>query len=213
MPIPEDGREERTIRLARRVALVLAVLVLLLVIFARVEPEALSRLWAAAGQPVESGGLTASAQGDSPSDRAQASPSPERPGGTGSAPVQAASQIQDTASTSTPPAPRARRQEVITDVVLLPCATANPRPDGSFVIPPHEPTHRTIVGLPSGPGRKRQGFVVPPHDPGQENQVPIEVISMDSILGQSLQVPPHDPRATNFARPYRRPCMDDSTAR
>jgi hypothetical protein len=89
---------------------------------------------------------------------------------------------------------------------------ANPRPDGSFIIPPHNPRHRTIVGLPSAPGEPRRGFVIPPHDPSHENRVPIRVISMDSILEHSLQVPPHDPTQSNIVRPYQVPCLADSTA-
>jgi hypothetical protein len=54
---------------------------------------------------------------------------------------------------------------------------------------------------------------VPPHDPNHENRVPIQVISMDSILDHSLQVPPHDPNTTNVVRRYAVPCMEDSTAR
>jgi hypothetical protein len=41
--------------------------------------------------------------------------------------------------------------------------------------------------------------------------VPIRVISMDSILEQSLQVPAHDPSKPNIVRPYAVPCLADST--
>ena len=136
-------------------------------------------------------------------------------------PTLAAQQVQDTGSlnpaagaittrdttTALPP----RRRRVVTDVVLLPCSTQNPRPDGSFSIPPHNPWHRTIVGLPSAPGEPKRGFIIPPHDPGRENRVPIRVISMDSILEPWLQVPPHDPNQSNIVRPYAVPCVADST--
>jgi hypothetical protein len=221
MPMPEEySREERRIRLVRRAAVGVALPVLALALYGRFYPERLSRIIPLPERPVESAELT---------------PARERPAASRGTPLHttsvsalapelAAQQVQDTARTTTQtgdtagaqdnnPASPSRRRRPITDVVLLPCTTANPRPDGSFVIPPHNPKHRTIVGLPSAPGEPRRGFVVPPHDPAHENRVPIQVISMDSILAQSLQVPPHDPRTFNVVRPYAVPCMDDSTAR
>jgi hypothetical protein len=164
-------------------------------------------------QPLESAGLPARVESTGPSAAVQAD--------TSRAPsLIAQQQVQDTthrsatdsstADQDTNPPPHRRR--TITDVVLLPCSTANPRPDGSFVLPPHNPRHRTIVGLPSAPGEPRRGFVIPPHDPTHENRVPIRVISMDSILEQSLQVPAHDPSKPNIVRPYAVPCLADSTA-
>ncbi len=102
------------------------------------------------------------------------------------------------------------RRAVITDVVLLPCSTPNPRPDGSIVIPPHNPRHRTIVGLP--PGDPPRGFVVPPHNPDRENEIPIQIIPMDSILAHTLRVPPHDPTGFNVVRPDTLSCLLDSSA-
>jgi hypothetical protein len=104
------------------------------------------------------------------------------------------------------------RRAVVTDIVLLPCSTANPRPDGSIVIPPHNPRHRTIVGLPQGPGDPPRGFVVPPHNPERESQIPIQIIPMDSILAHTLRVPPHDPTGFNVVRPDTLSCLPDSSA-
>jgi hypothetical protein len=117
--------------------------------------------------------------------------------------------LQDT---STVRARSPGRRAVVTDVILLPCSTANPRPDGSIVIPPHNPRHRTIVGLPQKPGDPPRGFVVPPHNPERENQVPIQIIPMDSILAHTLRVPPHDPTGFNVVRPDTLSCLLDSSA-
>ena len=115
--------------------------------------------------------------------------------------------LQDTGGRARNPG----RRPVITDVILLPCSTPNPRPDGSIVIPPHNPRHRTVVGLPQKPGEPPRGFVIPPLDPGRENQVPIEIIRMDSILAHTLRVPPHDPTAYNVVRPDSMSCLPDSS--
>lgn len=115
--------------------------------------------------------------------------------------------LQDTAHRTRSPS----RRSVITDVVLLPCSTVNPRPDGSVIIPPHNPRHRTVVGLPQKPGDPPRGFVIPPHDPTVENQVPIRIIPMDSILANTLRVPPHDPSAFSVVRPDSMACLPDST--
>ncbi|MFL5496142.1 MAG: hypothetical protein ACJ8DC_17285 [Gemmatimonadales bacterium] len=209
----EFNREHRRIRLVRGSAASLGVMVLALAAIARFDPERLARFMPGAHQPFESAGLAARVESAAPAPPAIAGGS--RASGPAMVPV--APQVQDTSHTSAPGTttdsnPPPRRRRTVTDVVLLPCSTANPRPDGSFVIPPHNPRHRTIVGLPSKPGEPRRGFVVPPHDPTQENRVPIRVISMDSILDQSLQVPPHDPTTTNIVRPYQVPCLADSTA-
>jgi hypothetical protein len=116
--------------------------------------------------------------------------------------------LQDTGSRVRTPT----RRTVVTDVVLLPCSTVNPRPDGSIIIPPHNPKHRTIVGLPQKPGESPQGFVVPPHDPAVENQVPIRIIPMDSILAHTLRVPAHDPSGFSVVRPDSMSCLPDSGA-
>ena len=107
---------------------------------------------------------------------------------------------------------RTGRRPVVTDIILLPCSMPNPRPDGSIVIPPHNPRHRTVVGLPQKPGEPPRGFVVPPYDPNRENQVPIEIIPMDSILAHTLRVPPHDPTAYTVVRPDSLSCLPDSSA-
>jgi hypothetical protein len=96
---------------------------------------------------------------------------------------------------------------VTTDVVLLPCNEPNPRPDGRFLIPPHDPTHRTIVGLPSGPGAPRRGFVIPPHDPSVENRVKVEVVPLDSILETTIRIPAHDPTRFKLVGPDSLPCI------
>jgi len=106
--------------------------------------------------------------------------------------------------------PAGQSGAVITDVVLLSCSTINPRPDGSIIVPPHNPRHRTIVGLPQKPGEPPRGFVIPPHDPAVENQVPIKVIRIDSILAHTLRVQPHDPSATTVARADSMSCLVDS---
>ncbi len=103
-----------------------------------------------------------------------------------------------------PPAPAA----VITEVVLLPCTEPNPRPDGRFLIPPHDPAHRTIVGLPSRPGEPRRGLVIPPHDPGVENRIPLQVVPMDSLLEHTIRIPPHDPTRFKLVRPDTVPCLN-----
>jgi hypothetical protein len=201
MPIPQDyGREDRRIRLVRRVALVLGAPVLALAVVARFDPERLSPMFPGAHQPVESAGLPAGME--------SAVASAAMTVGTSRATGPSAEPAVQSGDTNPP----SRRRRPITDVVLLPCSAANPRPDGSFVIPPHNPRHRTIVGLPSAPGEPRRGFVIPPHDPAHENRVPFRVISMDSILEQSLQVPPHDPSKSNVVRTYAVPCLADSTA-
>lgn len=115
--------------------------------------------------------------------------------------------LQDTGSR-----PARGRRTVVTDVVLLPCSTPNPRADGSFLIPPHNPRHRTIVGLPHQPGESARGFVIPPLDPKRENQVPIQIIPIDSILAHTLRVPPHDPTGYNRVRPDSMACLPDSGA-
>ena len=139
-------------------------------------------------------------------------PADSGPGGTSEAAARAFPTmfvlLQDTSSRS-----RARtRRGVITDVVLLPCSTANPRADGSILIPPHNPRHRTIVGLPQKAGDPPRGFVVPPHNPDEESQVPIQIIPIDSILAHTLRVPPHDPTTFNVVRTDSLSCLPDSGA-
>ncbi|MGH7631583.1 MAG: hypothetical protein ACREOF_19785 [Gemmatimonadales bacterium] len=96
----------------------------------------------------------------------------------------------------------------VTDVVLLPCTEPNPRPDGSFLIPPHDPTHRTIVGLPSRPGEPKWGLLIPPHDPGAENRIPVQRVPMDSILEHTIRIAPHDPGRFKLVRPDTLPCLN-----
>ncbi|MGH7518761.1 MAG: hypothetical protein ACREOC_15045 [Gemmatimonadales bacterium] len=97
---------------------------------------------------------------------------------------------------------------VVTDVVLLPCTEPNPRADGSFLIPPHDPTHRTIVGLPSGPGEPTRGLMIPPHDPRRQNRIAVELVPLDSILEHSVRLPPHDPDRYKLARSDTLPCVN-----
>jgi hypothetical protein len=218
MPIPHEySREDHRIRLVRRAALVLGGPVLALAVIARFDPEWLRPIFPGAHQPVESAGLPAGVESAVSSAPRTLGPS-RAPGPSADL---AAQQVPDTARPANPPDSAivagdtdrpSRRRRPITDVVLLPCSMANPRPDGSFVIPPHNPRHRTIVGLPSTPGEPRRGLVIPPHDPAHENRMPIRLISMDSILQQSLQVAPHDPSMPNIVRPYAVPCLTDSTA-
>lgn len=106
----------------------------------------------------------------------------------------------------------AGRRAIVTDVILLPCSTPNPRRDGSVLIPPHNPGHRTVVGLPQNPGEPARGFVIPPHDPKQVNQLLIEVVPIDSILAHTMHVPPHDPATYNVVRPESMSCLPDSSS-
>jgi hypothetical protein len=96
---------------------------------------------------------------------------------------------RESAAESDPPA----GPPVATDVVLLPCTEPNPRTDGRFLIPPHDPTHRTIVGLPSVAGEPRRGLVIPPHDPGVDSRVTLEIVPLDSVLESTIRLPAHDP--------------------
>lgn len=95
-----------------------------------------------------------------------------------------------------------------TDVVLLPCNEPNPRPDGRFLIPPHDPSRYTIVGLRSGPGEPKRGLVIPPHDPGAENRIPVQLVPLDSILKHTIRIPPHDPARYKLIRPDTLPCVE-----
>ena len=95
------------------------------------------------------------------------------------------------------PPDTARGDSVPTDLVLLPCALQNPRPDGRVIVPPHNPRHRTVVGLPGRPGEAPRGVVIPPHDPREENRIVVEVVAMDSLLARTVRVPPHDPGSFN----------------
>lgn len=100
-----------------------------------------------------------------------------------------------------------RRAPIATDVILLPCSLRNPRADGGFIIPPHNPRNRTVVGLPSKPGEPKRGFFIPPHDPSDENRIPVDVIAMDTFLAKSIRVPPHDPTARNVVYLDTVPCL------
>lgn len=222
MAIPNDyTREARRIRVARRVVLALAVPVLALALAVRLRPELGSSRFARGG-PEESGRAVErpGARSDSPpgvaslrfADVPAAFPQDTSLEGRDTAratgPGAGAITPADPAHRAPRRARRGRRGRptVVTDVVLLPCSMQNPRPDGAFVIPPHDPRHRTIVGLPSGPGEPKQGFVIPPHDPREENRIAIEVVPMDSILAASLRVPPHDPDSFNVVRRDTVPC-------
>jgi hypothetical protein len=105
------------------------------------------------------------------------------------------------------PAPPVPEPAVVTDVVLLPCTEPNPRSDGRFLLPPHNPNHRTIVGLPSGPGEPRRGLLIPPHDPGTETRVPMVFAPLDSVLEHTIRIPPHDPARYKLIRPDTLPCL------
>ncbi|HEU5170513.1 MAG TPA: hypothetical protein VFU46_08240, partial [Gemmatimonadales bacterium] len=187
----DHEREVRRAGLALRIALVLAVASLGVALLLRYRPDIAARLMSAAGlthpawlpkepAPAELG-LGPSSAADSSDLTIPAHPE--------SAPASAALSVTTTARTAS----SRRRRPVVTDVVLLPCSTPNPRPDGSFIIPPHDPTHRTIVGLPSGPGEPKRGLVIPPHDPAAENRIPVELIPLDSVLEHTIRIPPHNP--------------------
>ncbi len=93
------------------------------------------------------------------------------------------------------------------DVVLLPCSEPNPRADGSFLIPPHDPTRHTVVGLPSGPGEPKRGLLIPPHDPASENRIPVQLVPLDSLLAHTIRIPPHNPERFKLARLDTLPCL------
>jgi hypothetical protein len=123
----------------------------------------------------------------------------------------AATTVAESAAPATEPPvpapPASTAPAAPTDVVLLPCTEPNPRPDGRFLIPPHDPTRRTIVGLPAGPGEPRRGLVIPPHDPGTENRIRFELVPLDSILDHTIRIPPHDPTRYRLIRPDTLPCL------
>ena len=220
MPIEsEHERAERVARVVTAIAAVVAVGAIAFALVARYRPE-LARELIPIGQPAvatqaeraeESAALAGSAGSVIAGDTHPAVTPP--PADTA---ADSARQKTDTAISSlfallqdTTSRGRARRP-IITDVVLLPCSSANPRPDGSVVIPPHNPRHRTIVGLPQKPGEPPRGFVIPPHNSNVENQVPIKIIPMDSILAHTLRVPPHDPSSFSVVRPDSMSCLADS---
>lgn len=215
----EQDREERRARTAGAAGVGLALVAVALALLIRYRPDVASALVpltrgsvAPSAQQEESALLARSAGGGAPSPPPEVRPRPDsaqdsvrRPPDTTLPSVLAL--LQDTSVRARAPG----RRPIVTDVVLLPCSTANPRPDGSFLIPPHNPKHRTIVGLPQRPGDPPRGFIVPPHNPKRENQVPIEIIPMDSILAHTLRVPPHDPTAYNVVRPDSLSCLPDSS--
>jgi hypothetical protein len=222
--VPIESEHERAERLARvvtAIAAAVAVGAIAFALLARYRPELAGEL-IPIGQPAlapeperaeESAALAGSAGSVMVSDTHASVPS--APPATE---ADSATQRTDTAISSlfallqdTSSRGRVRRS-IITDVVLLPCSSLNPRPDGSVIIPPHNPRHRTIVGLPQKPGEPPRGFVIPPHKPDAENQVPIKIIPMDSILAHTLRVPPHDPSAFSVVRPDSMSCLPDSSA-
>ena len=137
---------------------------------------------------------------------------PESPGTDELSVVTAATTVAERLAAAADAAPLAQVSPaapgVVTDVVLLPCTEPNPRADGSFLIPPHDPTHRTIVGLPSGPGEPKRGLVIPPHDPRMQNRIPVELVPLDSILERTVRLPPHDPDRYKLARSDTLPCVN-----
>jgi hypothetical protein len=202
----EYDREERRARagVAAGVALLLVAIAFALTV--RFRPEVAGAL-----VPLNGGAVTAHAPQSHPEESATLPPpvgaDSARPAPDTALPTRFAL-LQDTSRRA-----RSRgRRTVVTDILLLPCSATNPRPDGSLIIPPHNPRHRTIVGLPQRPGDPPRGFVVPPHDPERENQVPIQIIPMDSILAHTLRVPPHDPTGFNVVRPDTLSCLPDSSA-
>ncbi len=137
---------------------------------------------------------------------------PESPGTDELSIVTAATTVAESLSAAPDSTPAAHLPPaapgVVTDVVLLPCTEPNPRADGSFLIPPHDPTHRTIVGLPSGPEEPKRGLVIPPHDPRMQNRIPVELVPLDSILEHTVRLPPHDPDRYKLARSDTLPCTN-----
>jgi hypothetical protein len=218
----EYDRDERRARAAAGIAAVVAVGAIAFALLARYRPE-LARELIPVEQPAaapestprseESAALAGSAANVAlPDTHISVAPAPvdSAPDSTGqtvdTTTPRLFALLQDTNAATRKPTRRA----VITDVVLLSCSTINPRPDGSIIVPPHNPRHRTIVGLPQKPGEPPRGFVIPPHDPAVENQVPIKVIRIDSILAHTLRVQPHDPSATTVARADSMSCLVDS---
>lgn len=220
----EYDREERRTRAAAAIAAVVAVGAIAFALLARYRPELASELIPleqpavapeASPRSEESAALAGSAANIAPADTHVSVPQ--------SRADSAPDSTTQTVDTTTPRlfallqdsntrAGKPTRRPIITDVVLLSCSTANPRPDGSIIVPPHNPRHRTIVGLPQKPGEPPRGFVVPPHDPAVENQVPIKVIRIDSILAHTLRVQPHAPGSAIVVRADSMSCLPDSGA-
>ncbi len=223
MPIADNyTREERRIRLVLGLALGLLLLTVALALLVRYRPDAVAAVLQLpeSAEPGPPPGVAGYMTGlDSARDTMHltttsepATPLREVPEEVEDSTTQATGGgAADTSQASDASPPRQRRSRVRTDVVLLPCSLKNPRPDGGFIVPPHNPRHRTIVGLPSAPGEPRRGFVIPPHDPTEENRLSIDVISMDSVLDATLRVPPHNPDSFNVVRRDSLPCRADST--
>jgi hypothetical protein len=210
-------REERGARAAVAVGIGLVLLAVGLAFLVRYRPDVASLLVPlsapvpSASQQEETAELARSANGAAP----VASPAPRGPADSGpDSRRRSDTTFPGTLAVLRDTSARVRSwagHPIVTDVVLLPCSTANPRPDGSVLIPPHNPGHRTVIGLPQHPGDPPRGFVLPPHDPNQENQVLIEVLPMDSILAHTVRVPPHDPATYNVVRPESMSCLPDSS--
>jgi hypothetical protein len=180
----EYEREERRVRLALRLTAGLAIAALALALVVRFRPEALSGVAPRVEAVVSPAASDASTALILPAHRDSA---PE------SSQLGAAMPAEVTPPDS---APVGRAP----DVVLLPCNTPNPRPDGSFLIPPHNPRHVTIVGLPAPRSEPQVGLVVPPHDPSIQNRIPVRLVPLDSILTQTIRLPPHNPDSFTIAR-------------
>jgi len=214
----EYDRQERRARAAVGVGIGLVLLAVGLALLVRYRPDVASLLVplsapaSSASLQQESAELARSASGGAPSaslpapGRADSVPDSLRRASDTTFPGTHAL-LQDTSAR----ARTAGRRAIVTDVILLPCSTPNPRRDGSVLIPPHNPGHRTVVGLPQNPGDPPRGFVIPPHDPKQVNQLLVEVVPIDSILAHTMRVPPHDPATYNVVRPESMSCLPDSS--
>lgn len=222
MPVADEhDREERWVRLALRAAVALSGAVLALSLLLRFRPAVAG--WLPATRETSAGALPAGESGalggavpagaGAPAGLGAPPASatlPERaPGPALESLLVLPAALPDSAANltgvrgvpvaSTPLAPvppdsgPAARRRVPTDLILLPCWLPNPRPDGSFIVPPHNPAHRTIVALPSRPGEPRRGLVIPPHDTKRQTRVPVRTVPLDSLLDYTIRIPPHDP--------------------
>jgi len=183
----EHEREARRIRIAFGAAIAVAVVTVALALLVRYRPDMANVVLVPLGLPPAAAVDAVGPDGVAPSVESAALVS------VGGDPDMPTLTITSMAGTTRPEA-------TTTDVVLLPCTTANPRPDGSFVIPPHNPRHRTVVALTSPPGGPRRGLVVPPHDASRTNWVPLQLVPLDSMLANTLGIPAHDPDSATVAR-------------
>jgi hypothetical protein len=192
------GREARRIRIAFRAALALAAATVVLALLVRYRPDLANRALVPLGLPPADGAAAVAAAGASAGTPVVESGALVALSGDSAMPTLTISSMAGTAHT----------EGLVTDVVLLPCTTVNPRPDGGYVIPPHNPNHRTIVALTSPPGGPRRGLVIPPHDETKRSWITLQLVPLDSVLANMLGIPAHDPDSATVARSAAMGCIE-----